>query len=66
MNGVVVDLSPHPAVSWAVILRSQLLPIRFAKEAEALAHLGAMLSSSAEFERPQRAVIPIKPERASA
>lgn len=44
MNGVVVDLSPHPEVSFAVVLDGQLLPARFRTEAQAYEHLGQLVA----------------------
>lgn len=42
LDAVVVDLSPHPQVSYAVVLAGQLLPIRFSTEREAYTHLGML------------------------
>lgn len=39
INGVVEDLALHPDTTFAIILRGQLLPVRFAKRAEASGHL---------------------------
>lgn len=38
-NRVVVDLSRHPDVAYAVIWEDRLLPIRFATQGEAADHL---------------------------
>lgn len=42
MNGVAMDLAPHPEERWAVIINGLLLPVRFATQIEAVNHLGAM------------------------
>lgn len=42
LNAVVVDLSPHPAVQWAVIWQGQLLPMRFGSDEEAALHLASL------------------------
>lgn len=39
LNGVVVDLSRHPEVDYAVILEGQLLPTRFGSLDDASRHL---------------------------
>ncbi|MEP0323273.1 hypothetical protein [Bauldia litoralis] len=48
MNGVAVDLSPHPEVQWAVIYQGQLLPMRFHTKMEALDHLYGLANKIAK------------------
>lgn len=43
MNGVVLDLAPHPAVQYAVIVDGELLPVRFARRSEAVTHFGQIV-----------------------
>lgn len=45
ISAVVEDLALHPETTFAVILHGQLLPMRFAKRAEASGHLVALINS---------------------
>ena len=42
LDGVVIDLAPHPFVQFAVVREGQLLPIRFGTEEEAHRHLASV------------------------
>ncbi len=42
-HAVAIDLSRHPEVSWAVVVRGQLLPVRFGQVTQAMGHLEGML-----------------------
>lgn len=60
MTGIVVDLSVHPIVSYAVVRNGQLLPVRFATELQAQMHLAELKADGLQHPRHRR------PERASA